>query len=271
MFSQSDIEIIVATMHRRNLHFLNEIFPHHDLKKLQILVVNQTDFEPLLSDFPNIRVINTDEKGLSNSRNLGIKNARTEIVLLTDDDVVFDKVFLETVLDGFSLHKNATAIKFRTKGLDGNYFKKYSEKPRTQLSDLDILSTMSIELVYNLKHIKSKGLKFNILFGLGTDFPLGEEQLFLKLLKNKGLEVAYFPKTIVFHPEHKNSDIISFSQYWTTIGAIYSEMFRKTKYIWLLILLFFKIKKGGLSIKKLFPAIAFFNKGAKKYSAIKHT
>jgi len=269
LFTQSDIEIIVATMQRRNLDFLKGMFPHHAIDELQILVVNQTDFEPITSGIPNVRVINTPEKGLSKSRNLGLEQAKGKLCLLTDDDVVYEKDFLDTVVKGFSLHKNAAAIKFRAKGLDGSYFKKYSNNPKSRLTDLDLLAIMSIELVYNIPLIKNHGKRFNTHFGLGTDFPLGEEQLFLKELKETGLSVAYYPEPIVSHLDQKNSDNIPFSVYWKTIGAFYCVMFRKTKYIWLLISLFFKMKHRGLSINKVLPAISYFRKGSKQYQDLK--
>jgi glycosyltransferase involved in cell wall biosynthesis len=43
----------------------------------------------LVSDFPSVRVVNSFEKGLSKSRNLGLLNAHGKIVLLADDDEVF--------------------------------------------------------------------------------------------------------------------------------------------------------------------------------------
>ncbi len=69
-------EILVSTMYRDDLSFLEAMFPHGDYRDFNVLIINQTDGErQITSDLPNIRVINTEERGLPQSRNMAIKNA----------------------------------------------------------------------------------------------------------------------------------------------------------------------------------------------------
>jgi len=89
-YTNETVEIIVATMNRDSLDFLIPMFPFASLADFSILIINQTHANAILtSDFSNIKVINSFEKGLSKSRNLGLKNAQGEILILADDDEVF--------------------------------------------------------------------------------------------------------------------------------------------------------------------------------------
>ncbi len=266
LYNIADIEIVIATMNRDNLDFLEAMFPFENLDELQILIINQTTSKSLQSAVSNIRVINSVEKGLSYSRNLGLAHAKGNLFLLTDDDVVFAKDFRNTILEGFSAHKNAAVVKFRVTNLKGIFFDKYAGHPKKRLSNLDILSTMSIELVCNKRTIEDSGVTFDIRFGLGAEFPLGEEQIFLKDLERKGYFIGYVPKVIARHPEIKNSDAISFELYWETMGALYTRMFKKMKYFWLKVFLFFKLKQGKLSFGSILKAVHHFRDGSNKFS-----
>ena len=54
----------------------------------------------IVDSFPEIKKINNNEnKGLSYCRNLGIKISRNEIVAGIDADVVFDKYWLENIIE----------------------------------------------------------------------------------------------------------------------------------------------------------------------------
>ena len=102
-FKNQDLEILVSTMNRNTLDFLIPMFPFCHFSEFSILIVNQTQENNLLhSDFLSVRVINSFEKGLSKSRNLALKNAKGKIVLLTDDDVVFETDFQAKIIDSFN-------------------------------------------------------------------------------------------------------------------------------------------------------------------------
>ena len=75
VFSENDFEILIATKDRSNLDFLLPMFPFEHFSNFNILIVNQSKNEVLSSDFDNVKVVNTTEKGLSKSRNKEIANA----------------------------------------------------------------------------------------------------------------------------------------------------------------------------------------------------
>lgn len=75
VFSENDLEILIATQNRINFDFLLLMFPFEHFSNFNLVIVNQTKDWFLKSDYHNIKVINVNEKGLSKSRNKAIQNA----------------------------------------------------------------------------------------------------------------------------------------------------------------------------------------------------
>ena len=108
------LEVLIATMNRTSLSFIEKMFPHNKLENLSLLIINQTKLgHECVSNFENIRVINTYETGLSKSRNLAIKNAIGDICLIADDDVEYVKDFDEIVKEAYHHFKHASIILFK--------------------------------------------------------------------------------------------------------------------------------------------------------------
>ena len=120
------LEILISTKDRDNLDFLNNIFVNYNAHSIPILIINQTqnlNFSCPHSD--NINLINVNEIGLSKSRNLAIANAKADICLLADDDIVYENNFESIILNAFNLNPSADIITFKMNDFKGNSFKGY--------------------------------------------------------------------------------------------------------------------------------------------------
>ena len=179
MYQVSDIEILIATMNRDDLGFLEVMFSKTDVTKYNILIINQTTTEKQLhTTSRTIKVINVLEKGLSKSRNLALRSATKKLVVFTDDDVVFEANFDTTIINAFNDYPNFDGFRFPFQMKEGVFAKKYSSTFQSQLSAFDILNTSSVELVFKKEAIQSARLHFDENFGLGSPFYMGEEAIF---------------------------------------------------------------------------------------------
>jgi hypothetical protein len=155
------------------------MFPFAAFSNFNILIINQTNSTQLISDFETIKVINVDEKGLSKSRNLAIKNASKNICLIADDDVVYFANFDTEVIKAFNQNPQASIISF-------NHQRIGVEKPNNLSktvyahSKKTIENVCSIEIAFQLKDVAANNLIFDENFGLGSYFETAEEYLFLK-------------------------------------------------------------------------------------------
>ncbi|RKR08681.1 glycosyl transferase family 2 [Flavobacterium sp. 81] len=206
VYKETDVEILISTMNKNSLDFLIPMFPFSHFSHFSILIVNQTNNDQLLvSDYPNVRVFNSFETGLSKSRNLALKNATGKILLIADDDVVYQEDFLSKIITSHNDYKNAAAITFSAIQKDDSFLKKYPLVPKTKLNSFDIFNTSSIEITLKKDKIEHLEIEFDENFGLRSAFEMGEEVIFLFDLKNKKEQLVFIPEVIVSHDSKTTS------------------------------------------------------------------
>ncbi len=232
VFSENDLEILIATQNRIDFDFLLKMFPFEHFSNFNLVIVNQTKKSVLKSDYQNVKVVNVDEKGLSKSRNRAIENASKKICLITDDDVVFEKKIKQNIISAFTNNPDSDIITF-------NHYRKGVSEPQKKWRhafrhDLkSIWNVSSIEIAFLLEKIRDNDIFFDKNFGLGSFFETAEEFLFLRLALKQRLKVIFFPKVIVSHPEfssgkNEGSDSLIFAR-----GALFYKIYGRIGYVWL--------------------------------------
>jgi len=249
-------EILISTMNKTSLSFLDQMFPYQELENLNVLIINQTIKGKELNSYKdNIRVINDYNKGLSISRNLAIKNAIGEICLIADDDVEYLPNFNKIILKTFSRQKSSSIILFKIDTFSGEVYKIYPKVSKKLLSKKDIESTSSIEIAFKRKDIILNRIIFNTHFGLGSYFESGEEYLFLKEVLNQKLIINFENATIVKHKLERSTSNMGSDNFVKAKAAIYYHDYKELSYLVLLKFIIFLFRK------RLIP----FNYLIKKY------
>jgi glycosyltransferase involved in cell wall biosynthesis len=249
-------EILISTMNKISLSFLDSMFPYQEFEKLNILIINQTiKGKELNSHKDNIRVINDYNKGLSISRNLAIKNAIGEICLIADDDVEYLPNFNKIILKTFSRQKLSSVIRFKIDTFSGKVYKIYPKVSKRVLNKKDIENASSIEIAFKRKDIILNRITFNNHFGLGSYFESGEEYLFLKEVLNQELIINFENETIVKHKLERSTSNMGSNSFIKAKAAIYYHDYKELSYLLLLKFIIFLLRK------KLIP----FNSVIKKY------
>ena len=266
--SEIELEILVSTMNRNSLDFLESMFQNNDLNNHTILIVNQTSKDIILySSQPNIRVINSFERGLSKSRNLAIKNAEGHFCLIADDDVVFLKGFQEIILDAFKAQKNTDVITFKTSTTEGKPYYKYPN------SIVDVKKIhrkiLSIEIAFNRKAILSNKITFDENFGLGSTFEDGENFFFLNDIFLKKLKAQFTPEFIVIHEPLSSSDEVTSDRYIYARSAMYYKSYGMMAYLYIIKLIFSLLRRRLISFSEIIPKFKMGIKGIEKYKQLK--
>jgi len=265
-FKKQDIEILISTMNRSTLDFLIPMFPFCHFSDFSILIVNQTQENNLLiSKYPNIRVINSFEKGLSRSRNLALKNADGKIVLIADDDVVYKKDFDEKIVQAHNQFENNAAISYCIEKPNGLFFKKYSKVAKMNLNLMELFNVLSIEISINKLVFDKLKVNFDENFGLGSKFEMGEEAVFLSDIHNQNRQIAYFPSVIASHSEVSSSEKLDFKKRYYIQGAFLTRVQKANYYFDLAAKLFFDLKQKKLKLNQISTAIKSANQGKNDY------
>lgn len=261
------LEILISTINRADFQFLDNMFIYNNSNNYQILIINQTTKDKILtSKKDNIRVINSFEYGLSKSRNLAIKNAKGDVCLIADDDVVYVKEFDKIINEAFYTHSQASIIKFKIDTFCGNNYKTYPKYSKRLKKKKDILSASSIEIAFKRKDIINKNRLFNTLFGLGSYFTSGEEYLFLKANLKKGLSIHFVNKYIVKHTLERSTSNMGSDNFIKSKAAIYYLEYKNLSYLFLVKYLFFVLRRKDIKINEL---IAKFKLGIEAISTYK--
>lgn len=266
-YQQSDLEILISTTNQKNFDFLFRMFPHDSWKSLSILVVNQTKLDFLESEYNNVRVVNSTVFGLSKSRNLALQNAIGKFVLLSDDDVVFEKDVASKIVDSFSDY-NYEALRFQfTK--KGKLAKNYPKEFQKALNWFEVLNSSSVELAFHLDFIRKNRLQFDENFGLGAQFPMGEEAVFLADFLEKEGTLGFVPKVILEHNEETTGNKTEIGNIYYHQSAVFFRIFKHKYVIWILLKLFFDCKQQKIKWGQIPHLIAQALKGKKEY--VKYT
>lgn len=222
-----DIEILMSTMNKNNIDELNLKNKNIDNN---ILIINQTNnTKKYKYENSNIRMYNYNEVGLSKSRNRALENARGNICVIADDDIVYEKEFYDIIKRSFKENPDADIITFQMKDFNDDLYRKYPSEPFFH-NKWSIRKVSSVEIAFRLDKIKEKNIKFDENFGLGSMYPVGEENIFLLDCIDKGLKIKYLPKPLLKHPfggtgqNYSNKVIIA-------RGAMFYRMFNNYSFI----------------------------------------
>ena len=203
-----------------------------DLDKMNItskcVVINQCDKDGY-EKYKNFDIYSYKERGLANSRNRGIKHITEDIILLCDDDVVYDDGYERKVIDEFEKNKDADFVVFNLNS-PNRALKKNTKNKR--LHFYNILRYASFRIAFKKESIEKNNLDFNTLFGAGAKYTSGEDTLFLvAALKNK-LRIYSSTKNIgtVYHT--KSTWFNGYTdEYFFNKGALFTAIGRKYRFI----------------------------------------
>ena len=186
-----NLEVLISTMNK-NTNLDNQKLIEKMKIKGNSLTISQTNKNG--KEEGKNRILYVNEKGLSKSRNLAIDNANADIVLIADDDVIYDEDYEKTILEAYKENKNADMIAFYVKSR--NPKRKVRKLKSGKIGWIRIFRVSSFQLTFKLESIKENGLVFDENFGAGSENFCGEETIFLSDCLRKGLNLLYVDKKI---------------------------------------------------------------------------
>ncbi len=196
------------------------------------LIVNQKieSQQDLQTENPFIKVLNSEEKGISRSRNLALRNCTSDWAHFCDDDVAFASHYFEKIEKALIKYPKTDFYQFQIETPEGESFKNYlASKQFFEFSNWEnrqrILLISSVEIVGKMEFIKRNELTFNPEFGIGSGaYPMGEEALFLMDGLDKRARFTYVPEVLVIHPKESSGKKLEQKQL-QTLGILFRRVF----------------------------------------------
>lgn len=227
-------EILMSCMNQKDLSLVKQSNVHSN-----VLLVNQCDkdaTEELFREGQCIKMISSTERGLSRSRNMALRNTNADIILLADDDEVFEDNVENIILQGFET-TNADIMAFDL----SNYPKKIKKKAH-RLNRLELLRVASCQIACRTKALKEAKLEFDVNLGAGTPNGGGEESKLLWDAHKLGLKIYYCPVCIASLREKESTWFDGFDkEYFYKRGRVTSYYMGDTfAFVYALYFLFVK-------------------------------
>lgn len=139
----------------------------------------------------NIRMLSTNARGLSKSRNLAIRHAVGDVCLICDDDEQLDSSYEKIILNVYEALPEADIICFRI----ANQPSRLKQKEQ-RLTKWTAMRIASWQITFRRESILKSGVRFDEDMGAGTGNGGGEEVKFLRDCIGAGLKAYYVPSSI---------------------------------------------------------------------------
>lgn len=209
------ISLILATVDRRREleRFLSSL-KNQTYKNFELIICDQNKqgfLDDLLIPYQeefNIIHLYT-KRGLSKSRNEGIKYASGEIVAFPDDDCWYPPSLLESVVNFFNTNLQYDGLTCVSKDEKGKISQGRFRKKAGIITRRNVFSSGISYTIFLKKDVIEEVGFFdeNLGVGSGTPFNSGEETDYLLRALEKGFKIYYTPHLFVFHEDKvKNYD-----------------------------------------------------------------
>jgi glycosyltransferase involved in cell wall biosynthesis len=228
------VQFLVATVDGR-------IRTNESIAKLpNTLIINQQ--REVFTDRLTDSFINTDERGISKSRNMALRYADGDICYIADDDLQFVDDATLIVKAAHESHPDADVVIFPL-CYDQSLLELKKHLPSYFPLKIRLLGVSSCEVSFKTKAVKDANVSFDERFGLGSYYPSGEENIFLIDCVDKGLKIVFSDEYIAMHPKFSSGTIYANDLQIRTKGAILARSFGKLSY---LLIFIFALKSYNL-------------------------
>ena len=255
-----ELQTLVSTMHQNDKKLIERMNIRSNA-----IVINQCDNEKIeeysLNNF-HIKWINSKKRGLSISRNMALDNADCDICHLADDDLKYIGGYEEIILSQFRKYPDVDIIAFQVEGIE-RAFKNYYPYPR-QITFLSSMKISSVEVAFRLEKVKQTKVRFNELFGSGSKYFMGEENIFLAECLRSGLKIMYVPIKIANLHLGESTWFKGFNkEYFINRGAVFTALSKKLSFFFILQ---FALRKSKLFTDEIsiYQAIKFMLEGRRQ-------
>lgn len=195
-----NLEVLISCMNQQDMRIAEQTGIQSDT-----LIINQcpqleysddasldkSALEVQNSSRGNIRMLRTNTRGLSKSRNLAIRHAVGDVCLLCDDDEQLDSFYEKIILNAYEALPEADIICFRI----ANQPSRLKQKEQ-RLTKWTAMRIASWQITFRREAIINSGIRFDENMGAGTGNGGGEEVKFLRDCIKAGLKAYYVPKSI---------------------------------------------------------------------------
>lgn len=229
----SRVEVLVTTMHQSDFSKFLQMNLQTDA-----VIANQTDkneYAELEINGCTVKLVSTNTIGTSRNRNIAMAHANqeAEILVFSDDDLVFNDGYEQTIIEEFEKYPEAEAIKFNlhdlsdTRKIIMHRIVRFEKATRRNMSSSGVWG-IAVKQAAFLKY----NLKFREDFGPGTSNYKGEDTIFLMDMLDKNVQFYRSPVDIAGIDQTSSSWFAGYNEaYFTISGKVFAAAFPRLCYL----------------------------------------
>ena len=175
--------------------------PHTLAEKMNLssdaIIINQCDqknYEEFTHRGRIVKCFSYAERGVGKSRNHALREADSDICLFSDEDIVYEDGYEESIAAEFARNPKADMIVFNITVDEARRTYHIEERKRVRFYNCGRYGAVSFAL--RRDRLQESGVCFSELFGGGAKYSNGEDSLFIKEFMQKGYRVYTAPVTI---------------------------------------------------------------------------
>lgn len=188
-----NLEVLMSSLEKDPMDLISHINLECDA-----VIVNQGNNENKYAfetaDGYRVNVIESRGRGVGKSRNMALEEADSEIVLFSDDDIVYSEGYAGRVLKAFDSEPGADIIMFNVDVREER--RTYFNNRRKNVYKWNVGRYPAYAAAARLDRIRKANVRFSLLFGGGAEYSCGEDSLFFMDCLKAGLKIKAFPDVI---------------------------------------------------------------------------
>ena len=197
------------------------------------IIINQTDkfaYNEYEYKGKTIKCYNLTEKGVGLSRNNALLRADGDILLFSDEDIVYDSGYEQKILSEFEKHPEADFLLFNMRV--GEFRATYYTDSFHQVHIWNAGRYPTYSFAVRRDKLHASHITFSLLFGGGAKYSNGEDSLFLKDCLKYGMKVYAVPVEIGAEKERQSTWFNGYTEkFFTDRGVLYHFLYGKLAYL----------------------------------------
>ena len=181
------LQVLVATIKQEDFSLIEKMNIRCDA-----VIANQAgrnEFSEVNTEFGKVRMITTDTQGVGLNRNIALMASDADILLLADDDMIYNDDMPEKVVEAFEKNPDADVIIFSIDIVKNGEITERRNDDAVRLHLWNSMRFGTYTIAVKRRSVINNNITFSQCFGGGCEFSAGEDSLFLRSCFKNGLKV----------------------------------------------------------------------------------
>lgn len=225
------LEMLVSAVDTVPSELISHMKPEGDV--VLINQCNRDGEESFMTDRCSVRVFSCNERGVGKSRNLALSHSKGDIILFSDDDIVYRPGYGEAVLEEFQNHPEADILLFNVEVCPER--KTYWNQGFFRVKWYNCGRYPAYSIAARREKLLAKKVIYSELFGGGAKYSNGEDSLFLKQCADAGM--ALYATDVIIGMEEPGESTWFFGyteKFFYDRGVLFAFLYGRLAWLWAL-------------------------------------